>query len=97
MGPMVVKSQPEIRDFQVAIGTDEEVVWFDISVDASKSMGLFDAKYHLSDVESSSRLGQDVFANQKTKKVAPRHVVHEEVKIDWILETGYQGYHPSPG
>lgn len=94
MTPVAVKGQAEVADFQMARGRDEEIVWFDISVDAFQGMGFLDADDHLSNVKTRHCLVQDVFSDQETQKVTTRHIFHHEIEVCSVLEAGDKRHDP---
>jgi hypothetical protein len=58
---------------------NEEVVWFDISVNPAKGMRFFNTEDHFRDVELRDRFREYVITDEKAKEVAPRHVVHDKI------------------
>jgi hypothetical protein len=57
-------------------------------------VGFFDTENHFSNVPLRNRLSEYVIADQQTKKISARHVVHDEVETIRILETCNKRYNP---
>lgn len=51
-------------------------------------MGLFYTEDHLGDVEASDGFGEAMLAYQQAKEIAAGHVVHHQIQVLLILETG---------
>ena len=60
--PVAIKCQTKIRNLKMTRGTDEEVVWFDISVNPFQLVSFLNTENHLGDVPSRDLLIKDVFA-----------------------------------
>ena len=94
VAPVPIECEPEVADLKVAGSRDQEVVRFDIAVDTFQCMGRLDTHDHLGNVESCHRLMERVLADQQTKEVTARHVLHHQVQVGSILEAGYQWHNP---
>ena len=63
MRPMPIKSKTEVGNFQMTRRRDEEVIRLDIAMNPAKSMCLFNAQYHFSDVKLCPVLAECIFAD----------------------------------
>lgn len=95
MRPVAIEGEPKVRDLEMTRGRNEKIVRFDVAMDKIQTVGLLDGQDHLGNVEASHRLVENVLANQQPKKVAPRHVFHDEIKAFWVLEASNQGNNPA--
>ena len=70
----------EVRQTDMAVGVQEDVVGLDISVDISQLVDGVDGKNHLRDVEASHLLGQPVLElAEEREEVSAAVVVHHQV------------------
>lgn len=60
---------------------DENVIWFDISVNIVHLVHIFNSENELSDIEFCLRLCEDVFVDEKFEKISPWDPLHSDVKV----------------
>jgi len=87
VSPAEPGTQSKVGQPDVTVLVDEDVVWFDVSVDEPHGVHGLNGKYELRDVELSQLVIKDSKLNEQTHQVASRNVVHHKVQTDAILNT----------
>ena len=94
MAPVLVISinfaQPEIRDPQVAVPINENVFWFQISVEYSIFVHVIECKHDLSCVKLGSPLIKLPLERQMIEEFATVDKLHYHVQIVCVLERIFQ-------
>ena len=83
---VVVGAEAEICEFDVSLLGDEDIVGFYVSMDEAVLVNVVDGEDQLGDVKLGVALGQDLFLHEQGHEVSPRHVLHDQVKVELVLE-----------
>jgi len=62
-------AEAEIRQLDVALCVDEQVVWFDVAMNEPEFVYRVDGEYRLGHVKTSLLIGQGIFVHQKRHHV----------------------------
>jgi len=60
VGPMEAGAEAEVRQLDVAVLVDQDVVGFDVAVDEAQVVDTLDGAGELADVEAGERLAEDL-------------------------------------
>mmetsp|Transcript_40848 Transcript_40848/g.95434 ORF Transcript_40848/g.95434 Transcript_40848/m.95434 type:complete len:243 (-) Transcript_40848:296-1024(-) len=88
-----ILSEPEIRELDVAVGADEDIVGFEVAVDDVFFVQVLQRQGNLSYVELRNRLGKSSELLQQGEEVAAGHVVHDEEEMLVRLEGSMHLHH----
>jgi hypothetical protein len=73
MSPVEALAETKVRQLHMSLGSEEEVVGFDVSVDVAQPVGLVNSQDHLCDVEARKIFLEDVLLYQKVEEISSSH------------------------
>ena len=85
VGLLEPRAEPEVAQFDVAGGVDEEVVGLDVPVDEAQLVDVGDGQGRLGHVELGAVLGEGVLLHEEGHHVAAGKELHDEVEVGGIL------------
>ncbi len=90
MAPVAVEGQPKVRDLEVADELIRKLSGLMSRWMHRSAWGLFYADNYFRNVESCLHLVQRALPDQEAEEVAARHVLHDQIEVGGVLETGNQ-------
>lgn len=94
MGPAETCAQAEIRELDMAVLVDEDVVWLDVTVDESHLVHALNGARQLGNVEPRQLLTEHAQSDQQAHHITTRDVVHDKVQVVLVLEGVIQPHNP---
>ena len=86
VGPPETRAQPEIGQFDVAVGSDENVIGLYVPVDEAHPVDGLDGAHQLGDVEEGEVLGEGAQLDEEAHHVSSGDVLHDKVEVLAVLE-----------
>lgn len=81
----------------MALAVDEDVVGLQVPVDISHLVDALQGQKSFGDIEPCLLLCKNVLLYEKTHKISPGHVFHDQVQIRFVLEGAFELDDPRVG
>lgn len=92
--PAEARAQTKVRQLDVSIQVDKNVVGLDVAVDEAHLVDALDGQCQLRHVEACQWFGEDAHSDEQAHHVSSRDVVHDKIEAVTILEGVIETHHP---
>ena len=86
MRPPEARAQPEVRQLNVTVAVDEDVIRLYVPVNEAHFMNRLDGENQLGDVKARHVFAEYTEFDQQAHEVPARHVLHNEIQVVLVLE-----------
>ena len=83
---MDLLGEAKVRDFNVPVCRDQEVLWFQVPVGNSVLVEILKSQHNFSDVEESNIIRKEVLSAEQAKDLSALYVFKGKVHMCTILE-----------
>jgi hypothetical protein len=80
-------AKAKISELQMTIPVEEDIIWFQISMDVAKSMNRSHSLDKLGDIKFRCSFRKDVLFHEKPHEISPGKILHDHVEVPFILKT----------
>lgn len=94
MCPAKACTEAKVRQLDVPVLVNEDVVRLDVAVDEAHFVDALNSQCQLSHVEAGQVFREDAHSDEQAHHVSSRDVVHDKVKALTVLEGVVETHHP---
>lgn len=73
----------------MAVGTDQKIFWFQVSVSNLLLMKVLKCKCYFSDIKECHVIGEDVLFTKQSEDLTSLDKIKYQVKVQFVLESLY--------